>query len=815
MAAATLDSTVEFAERAKKLKLPAEALQVLSDAWIDSFGKLCFSVSSSPHNIDDAIVERWMERIFAHHPLDEGHKTTLRKLLFESQGLTIQDFKQRLEPPVDPIVKKLPAAERISRAQRQQQRITGLVYTPDTTPAHFLTDLFVEQLDQGVLSWISPDRCASRSMEMASQKRDKSLQLAQDGSVKLSSKASEVKCEVSSDAKLRSAFQRRSLAMDQAGLCNFVIVETRITHLFAVMAREVPEGYQPVSLRQVINADRHLFQLISEDLPTDLSSQPGQKSPLDERIEKYTYSAEVAQFLTPLQRHDVSPAPVDKRKPDDSVPPPPPPFKKTRKGEGKGDGKLKPKKVELPPGCVSKNPQGKPLCYGYQNGTCRYKGKGKRTRTANFSLNIKARFFEVAYPRLFGLQVFRPLPWIITLLRFAIISGCSLQPAYTIFVTFAIQRQAAFPQPGGKQVVGLWHTPEEHFRKALSLVHPVDSFKPEDELRKGMAPHLRSQLMQATLEERDAGYLEGPYSSSEVDALFGHSRWNAIRRFVLVQDEGNKLRPIDDALEGQLNAACCTSIQLELQDADYVTSQALFVAKRLAETRGVRVRGPWRGKCLDLSKAYKQVGVHKEHRDLTVILVPNADGSPTYFISNSLIFGSADADVSEFLSILGWSHAITGKKGQPFMPKFDVLGMTLDVSMLHQGTVTLANKECLKATPPRVLSCTATRAPVLVWTDGAWEANVATIGAVIYDTSTKEARVMGQQVDEEIVRSWTKPSACDLEKEQIISQVELFAMVSCRETFKHDWVNRRVLFFVDNESARFCYQGGKCFSYHA
>ena len=176
--------------------------------------------------------------------------------------------------------------------------------------------------------------------------------------------------------------------------------------------------------------------------------------------------------------------------------------------------------------------------------------------------------------------------------------------------------------------------------------------------------------------------------------------------------------------------------ELELQDADYVTSQALFVARRLAETRGVRVRGPWRGKCLDLSKAYKQVGVHNEHRDLTVILVPNADGSPTYFISNSLIFGSvaavcsfnriskslwhlinhfmriptsvyfddypmlmpdsladqADADVSEFLSMLGWSHAITGKKGQPFMPKFDVLGMTLDVSMLHQGTVTLANK---------------------------------------------------------------------------------------------------------------------------
>ena len=598
---------------------------------------------------------------------------------------------------------------------------------------------------------------------------------------------------------------------------------------------------------------------------------------------------------------------------------------------------------------------------------------------------------------------------------------------------------------GDTKVVGLWHTPEEHFHKALSLTHPVDSFKPvamvtkravdyvlgtkperqnldrrlflaklklrakelrpkEDEPRQSMAPHLRkvlggknlllwkelleqsgfddlgvfrfmsegvrvvghephpkafksklvpaslseaelresalqrrkalellcakgvspeqrSQLMQATLEERDAGYLDGPLTASEVDALFQHQQWNAIRRFVLLQDGGKKIRPIDDALEGQLNAACCTSVQLELQDADYVTAQSLFIARRVAETKKLQTPGPWRGKCLDLTKAYKQVGVHKDHRDLMVILVPDASGPPTYFVSNSLIFGSvasvfsfnrisrslwhlinhflkvpsavyfddypmlmpdtladqADADVSEFLSILGWGHALTGKKGQPFMPQFDVLGMTLDVSALHQGTVTLSNKagrsdrilhqlkdvqggtgpfrhslqvltgllnfasgfyagrelrhvchefnqmlnqdreslaarleelvrqtqECIKVTPPRVLSCTASRRPILVWTDGAWEAGIASVGAVIYDTLTKKARVMGQKVEDEIVRSWTKPAACDLEQAQVISQVELFAMVCCREIFKHDWKSRRILMFVDNEAARF------------
>ena len=72
MAAAMRDSTVEFGERAKKLKLPAEALQVLSGAGIGSFGRLCFSVSSSPLSVDVVLVVRWMKRIFAHHPFDEG-----------------------------------------------------------------------------------------------------------------------------------------------------------------------------------------------------------------------------------------------------------------------------------------------------------------------------------------------------------------------------------------------------------------------------------------------------------------------------------------------------------------------------------------------------------------------------------------------------------------------------------------------------------------------------------------------------------------------------------------------------------------------
>ena len=55
---------------------------------------------------------------------------------------------------------------------------------------------------------------------------------------------------------------------------------------------------------------------------------------------------------------------------------------------------------------------------------------------------------------------------------------------------------------------------------------------------------------------------------AEVSNTLGHSRWRIMRRFVI--EQGSKLRPIDDGLEAQLNAAYSSTIRLDLQDADYV-----------------------------------------------------------------------------------------------------------------------------------------------------------------------------------------------------------------------------------------------------
>ena len=145
-----------------------------------------------------------------------------------------------------------------------------------------------------------------------------------------------------------------------------------------------------------------------------------------------------------------------------------------------------------------------------------------------------------------------------------------------------------------------------------------------------------AHLMQATTEEVDLGFLEGPFhTEEEVNRYFGHDNWAVIRRFVLVQGAEKKLRPIDDCLEAQLNFAYTSTSYLKLQDVDYIAGVALQLASLVSQGKPAFGNGSWTGKCLDLSKAYKQMGVVPNHRDLSVIYVRGPGNRPFCFTSRT------------------------------------------------------------------------------------------------------------------------------------------------------------------------------------
>ena len=144
----------------------------------------------------------------------------------------------------------------------------------------------------------------------------------------------------------------------------------------------------------------------------------------------------------------------------------------------------------------------------------------------------------------------------------------------------------------------------------------------------------------------------------------------------------------------------------------------------------------WKGKCLDLEKAYRQVPVSHSSLSYSVALVHTVEGVPKYFISQSLPFGACssvyafnrisasikflvqkllvgiltvfyddfpliepavsaelfDQMMSKCLTILGWHHATTGKKGLSYAEAFDVLGATVQLSKLQSGRLEVRNK---------------------------------------------------------------------------------------------------------------------------
>ena len=142
-------------------------------------------------------------------------------------------------------------------------------------------------------------------------------------------------------------------------------------------------------------------------------------------------------------------------------------------------------------------------------------------------------------------------------------------------------------------------------------------------------------------------WFEGKLDLDEEDQFIAESLDQSPRSeresWMSVRGAEGKLRPSDDCLEAQINFAYTSSSYLKLQDVDYVSGLALRIASSVAGGKQKSGSGRWLGKCLDLSKAYKQMGALPDHRYLSEIFFHDISGKPRFDICNSLMFGATAA----------------------------------------------------------------------------------------------------------------------------------------------------------------------------
>jgi len=90
--------------------------------------------------------------------------------------------------------------------------------------------------------------------------------------------------KANTELKLKSAFQRRNLAMDLAGLASFEAAEGWTQLSFSFLLRDPPRGFAIVSRQQLLDTDRRLITMASHKTIGNLLEALDKTRPLDEAI---------------------------------------------------------------------------------------------------------------------------------------------------------------------------------------------------------------------------------------------------------------------------------------------------------------------------------------------------------------------------------------------------------------------------------------------------------------------------------------------------------------------------------------------------
>jgi hypothetical protein len=256
-------------------------------------------------------------------------------------------------------------------------------------------------------------------------------------------------------------------------------------------------------------------------------------------------------------------------------------------------------------------------------------------------------------------------------------------------------------------------------------------------------------------EECLKGWCRGPFDEQQITDLIGSDQWTCNRRFGLRQSakvrdiddysessvndsittlEKLDLHTVDDAL------SVLKTIFESLQSDGTVAVRRLHgnpIITKLHPSLSTKDALSWKGKTFDLKAAYKNLATKNEENWFAIVVLWSPEHrSRKFFTQTAIPFGAtgsvigfnrysrflwavaahelkivwlsyfddyptfARADLSvitdvalkTFFLIFGWDVATSKEKTKPFEPAFNILGVRLDMSKLHEGKLACENK---------------------------------------------------------------------------------------------------------------------------
>ena len=168
-------------------------------------------------------------------------------------------------------------------------------------PSEALIDVCVGMYESNVLKYVEWSKCTSREQELScDSKKDIRLTIDPDTSrLKVEAKTKQLEADASSEVLVMQALQRRALALDQANVVDFLVLDAWHQKMLRARLAVPPPGFMQVSFRQMIHADQRLFLELSDLTRAGIQATAAGR-PTDAQVPIASALHEVMCLLQPL-----------------------------------------------------------------------------------------------------------------------------------------------------------------------------------------------------------------------------------------------------------------------------------------------------------------------------------------------------------------------------------------------------------------------------------------------------------------------------------------------------------------------------------
>ena len=373
---ALVESEVAFKKRCDELE--ADLFQKFKDQDIVSFSTLAFTLGSPQNPVDETELSNLAAKIHG-GVATVGNTAIVRRLHFEACTFLMADMKTQVSAtdPSEP-TRKLPFVEKQNRLESQKKRISGLLHKAEQQPSHQLIDQVYNMVESGAVMYIHPSKCHSREHEIQCEAKQKSKQILtwEQGALKSTVSSPLTDIDTSTELKLYFALQRRHLAFELVNFLSWETCQQWLDKLMSILVTDAPSSFAPVSVTQILKADREMFSLLAAEHSDTLKAAPGMQPPLDALFGRLMHDPRINVHLISYPRVAVPKAPPAKRENDGDKPGPP----------SKRPKPSSPKPVPQMPdelkGFKSRTHDNKPICWHFnmkkkcnntvKSGRCRF-----------------------------------------------------------------------------------------------------------------------------------------------------------------------------------------------------------------------------------------------------------------------------------------------------------------------------------------------------------------------------------------------------------------------------------------------------------